>query len=138
LQAPRIPLLVPEFSLPLFLKLFCEGLKDSGETAYGGHEGRVTIFQRYLDSKLVRVAHRFRPQARSSYEQSAALRTVAAVLDALLDEFALTGQEGVSVSRAEELAAAALGGAASDETAVVLGALQSEGVLNPGLLTYAQ
>jgi hypothetical protein len=27
LQAPRIPLLVPEFSLPLFLKLFCEGLR---------------------------------------------------------------------------------------------------------------
>ncbi len=134
LQAPRIPLLVPEFSLPLFLKLFCEGLKDSGETVYGGHEGRVTIFQRYLDSKLVRIARRFRPQARSSYEQSVALRAVTAVLDALLDEFAGTGQEGVSVSRAEELAAAALGGAASNETAVVLGALQSEGVLNQELL----
>lgn len=134
LQAPRIPLLVPEFSLPLFLKLFCEGLRDSGETAYGGHEGRVTIFQRYLDSKLVRIARRFRPQARSSYEQSAALRAVTAVLDALLDEFAVTGQEGVSMSRAEELAAAAPGGAASNETAVVLGAMQSEGVLNQELL----
>lgn len=134
LQAPRIPLLVPEFSLPLFLKLFCEGLRDSGETAYGGHEGRVTIFQRYLDSKLLRIARRFRPQARSSYEQSAALSAVTAVLDALLDEFAVTGQEGVSVSRAEELAAAALGGAAANETAVVLGGLQSEGVLNQELL----
>ncbi len=134
LQAPRIPLLVPEFSLPLFLKLFCEGLKDSGETAYGGHEGRVTIFQRYLDSKLARIARRFRPQARSSYEQSAAVRDVTAVLDALLDEFAVTGQEGVSVSRAEELAAAALGGAASNEASVVLGAMQSEGILNQELL----
>lgn len=137
LQAPRIPLLVPEFSLPLFLKLFCEGLRDSGETAYGGHEGRVTIFQRYLDSKLVRVARRFRPQAHSSYEQSAALRAVTAVLDALLDEFAVTGREEVSVSRAEELAAVALGGAASNEAVVVLGALQSEGVLNQELLYLA-
>jgi hypothetical protein len=134
LQAPRIPLLVPEFSLPLFLKLFCEGLKESGETAYGGHQGRVTIFQRYLDSKLVRVARRFRPQAASSYEQSAALRAVRAVLDALLDEFAVTGQEGVSVSRAEELTAKALGDAPSIQSEAVLGALQSEGVLNQELL----
>jgi hypothetical protein len=134
LQAPRIPLLVPEFSLPLFLKLFCEGLRDSGASAYGGHEGRVTIFQRYIDSKLVRIARRTRPQAGSSYEQSAALREVTAVLDALLDEFAETGQEGVSLSRAEELASAALGGAGTIETAVILGAMQSEGILNQELL----
>lgn len=133
LEAPRIPLLVPEFSLPLFLKLFCEGLRDSGETAYGGHEGRVTIFQRYLDSKLARITRRFRPQAGTDYEHSVALRQVTAVLDALLDEFAETGHEGVSLTRAEELAAAALGPAA-DETAVVLGAMQSEGVLNQELL----
>lgn len=133
LQAPRIPLLVPEFSLPLFLKLFCEGLSDSGETAYGGHKGRVTIFQRYLDSKLVRIAQRFRPQAGTDYEQSLALRQVTTVLDALLDEFAETGRESVSLIRAEEIAAGALGPAA-DETAVVLGAMQSEGILNQELL----
>ena len=133
LQAPRIPLLVPEFSLPLFLKLFCEGLRDSGGTVYGGHEGRVTIFQRYLDSKLARIARRFRPKAGTDYEQSVALRQVTAALEALLDEFADTGREGVSLTRAEELAAGALGHAAG-ETAIVLGAMQSEGVLNQELL----
>jgi len=133
LQAPRIPLLVPEFSLPLFLKLFCEGLSDSREAAYGGHKGRVTIFQRYLDSKLARIARRFRPQAGTDYEQSVALRQVTAVLDAFLDEFAETGQEGVSLTRAEKLTTGALGPVAG-ETAVVLGAMQSEGVLNQELL----
>ena len=133
LQAPRIPLLVPEFSLPLFLKLFCEGLSGSGETAYGGHEGRVTIFRRYLDSKMARIARRFRPQAGTDYEQSVALRQVRTALDAILDEFAATGREGVSLSRAEELAMQALGESA-DDTTVFLGAMQSEGVLNQELL----
>ncbi len=133
LQAPRIPLLVPEFSLPLFLKLFCEGLKDSGETAYGGHEGRVAIFQRYLDGKLRRVAERFRPEAASEIERSVALREVTGVLDALLDEMALTGTEGVSLDRAEVLAGEALGSHAA-KWPVVLGAMDSEGILNQELL----
>ncbi len=133
LQAPRVPLLVPEFSLPLFLKLFCEGLRDSKERAYGGHEGRITVFQRYLDAKLVRIARRFRPQASTDYEQSNALRHVTAVLEALLDELAQTGREAILLTRAEELAAEALANA-RDDAVVVLGAMQSEGVLNQELL----
>lgn len=134
LQAPRIPLLVPEFSLPLFLKLFCEGLKDTGtEIAYAGHEGRVRIFQRYLDAKLARIARRLRPGSATTYELDAAKRRAEQVLDALLDEFAVTGREDVSLARGEAIAADALGGL-HDEAALILGALQSEGVLNLELL----
>lgn len=133
LQAPRIPLLVPEFSLPLFLKLYCEGIRYSGETAYGGHEGRVTVFQRYIDSKLERIARQLRPRAGTAYEQSVALRQVTAALDVLLDEFAETGRESVSATRAERLVTEALG-SSSDESVVVLGAMQSEAVLNQELL----
>lgn len=133
LQSPRVPLLVPEFSLPLFLKLFCEGLRDSKQKAYAGHESRITIFQRYLDAKVSNIARKFRPQASTAYEQASARRTVSAALDAILDELAETGQEMMSLSLAEELATAALGGS-RDDAAVVLGSLQSEGVLNQELL----
>ena len=30
LQQPRVPLLTPEFANPLFLKLYCESLRDMG------------------------------------------------------------------------------------------------------------
>lgn len=134
LQAPRIPLLVPEFSLPLFLKLFCEGLKESGsDVPYTGHEGRVTIFQRYLDAKFSRIARRLRSNASTTYELDAAARRAASVLEVLLDEFAATGREDVTLQRGEEIAASALGGDA-EEAALVLGALQSEGILNLELL----
>ncbi len=136
LEVPRIPLLVPEFSLPLFLRLYCESLRGSGQTdAAAGHEGRVRIFERYLDAKLSRVARRLRPAAATSYEIENAKSRASKVVDALLDEFAATGREGVRSDRAEELATAAMSGS-SDDAAIVLGALQSEGILTRELLYF--
>jgi len=134
IEAPRIPLLVPEFSLPLFLRMYCESLRDSGKTdAAVGHEGRVRIFERYLDAKLNRIARRLRPAAVTAYEIESAKSRASEVVDALLDEFATTGREGVPSERAEELATTATSGS-SDDAAIVLGALQSEGVLTRELL----
>jgi hypothetical protein len=134
LEAPRIPLLVPEFSLPLFLRLYCESLHDSGKTdAAVGHEGRVRIFDRYLDAKLSRVARRLRPAASTAYEIEHAKSRASKVVAALLDEFAKTGREGVRSERAEELATMAASGS-SDDAAIALGALQSEGILTRELL----
>ena len=49
LAAPRIPLLTPEFTLPLFLRLYCESLSQpEGDPIPDGHQGRVAIFERYL------------------------------------------------------------------------------------------
>jgi len=136
LETPRIPLLVPEFSLPLFLRLYCEGLRDSGKAeAAVGHEGRVRIFDRYLDAKLSRVARRLRPAAATGYELERAKSRASKVVDALLDEFTTTGREGVRSERAEELATRAMSGLSAD-AAIVLGALQSEGVLTRELLYF--
>jgi hypothetical protein len=134
LEAPRIPLLVPEFSVPLFLRLYCESLRDSGKTDSAvGHEGRVRIFERYLDVKLNRVARRLRPAATTGYEIARAKAIASKIVEALLDEFATTGREGVRVERGEELATTTNYGS-SDDAAIVLGALQSEGILTRELL----
>lgn len=46
LQEPPIPILNPEFSNPLFLKLFCKGLHDNGlRRIPNGYEGISTIFE---------------------------------------------------------------------------------------------
>jgi hypothetical protein len=129
LEAPRIPLLVPEFTVPLFLRMYCEGLADIGATAGVGHEGRVRIFERFLDAKIRRVGQRQVGPNATNYEIDAARQRVRAVLDAMLDELAQTGREALTRARGEEIAAAASQGGPA-ETARVLGALEAEGVLS--------
>lgn len=51
IEQPSIPLLHPEFSNPLFLKLFCEGINRSGLTRIPkGHTGISSIINFFLDS----------------------------------------------------------------------------------------
>lgn len=130
LEAPRIPLLVPEFTTPLFLRLYCESLRDADPpVAPTGHEGRITIFERYLEAKIRRVARQVGSSAASTYELQHATTRIRAVLDALLDEFATSGREGTTTSRAEQVATDAMGSSVEDAIRV-LGALQNEGVLS--------
>jgi len=130
LPAPKFPLLTPEFTLPLFLRLYCESFSqaDGEPVPADGHEGRVTIFERYLMTKLSRIARRFRPAATSDYELNAARRLVSTVLDALLDELSRTGRESMTAVVAEAIASTALGDAQADAPKL-LGLLQEEGVL---------
>lgn len=56
LQSPSIPLLNPEFSNPLYLKLFCESLKYQGVTCIPkGHKGFNHIVKSYLDGIEKRI-----------------------------------------------------------------------------------
>jgi hypothetical protein len=129
LEAPKIPLLTPEFTLPLFLRLYCESLSQAEPgTIPDGHQGRVAIFERYLAAKVATVARRFRPAASSGYELNAAKSQVSRVLDGLLDELSRLGRESMSTSAAEAVARVSLGDAAIDTTRI-LGLLQEEGVL---------
>ena len=49
LEQPRIPQLTPEFTNPLFLKLYCEGLRGLGLSAPPvGEEQISVVFDRYL------------------------------------------------------------------------------------------
>ena len=61
LEQPRIPLLTPEFTNPLFLMLYCESLEGMGLTAppLGGAHLSET-FQRYLDGKEQRIVQHLR------------------------------------------------------------------------------
>lgn len=130
LEAPRIPLLTPEFSVPLFLRLYCESLRDGGmANAAVGHEGRVEIFVRYLDSKVDRVARRAFPGASSNLEIGRNRRRVQESVDALLDEMASSEYEWLDGQRAEAAVAAALKG---DHVlaAAIIGGLEYEGVLS--------
>src|SRR6201999_1683106 len=50
LEPPRIPLVTPEFTNPLFLKLYCEGLKGLGRA--GAEMAHVSdVFAWYLEAK---------------------------------------------------------------------------------------
>jgi hypothetical protein len=56
IEQPSVPLLNPEFSNPLFLKLFCEGLNRSGLTkipkGYGGISSVIEFFLNSINEKL--------------------------------------------------------------------------------------
>jgi len=59
IKQPSIPLLHPEFSNPLFLKLFCEGLHKKGlHTIPDGYEGISTIINFYLESINSKVSEK--------------------------------------------------------------------------------
>ena len=55
LEQPRVPLLAPEFTNPLFLKLYCEGLQGLSAPPTGG-DHISDVFGRYLESKAARIA----------------------------------------------------------------------------------
>jgi hypothetical protein len=129
LEAPKIPLLTPEFTLPLFLRLYCESLSQTDASSIpAGHQGRVAIFERYLAAKISMVARRFRPSASSGYELNATKTQVRRVLDALLDEMSRLGRESMSTGAAETVAQASLGSSGADSTRII-GLFQEEGVL---------
>ncbi len=122
LHAPKIPLLVPEFTVPLFLLTYCEGLKGAGLTAPpAGHEGRVEIFERFLQVELKRVTRKLNLPPGSC--------KVRAALDALLDEMSVTGSEYIPFDRAEALTRQHVP-ERTEWPWTALGALLSEGLLN--------
>jgi hypothetical protein len=122
LEAPRIPLLLPEFTIPLFLLTYCAGLQGEGRTVPPpGHEGRTEIFERFLNVSLSQVTRKLHlppgsPKAR-------------AALDALLGDMSATGQDSVEWQRAEQLTTAQI----PERTIwpdTALGALLSQGLLS--------
>jgi hypothetical protein len=51
IKRPSVPLLNPEFQNPLFLKLFCDGLRNRGLSEIpSGFHGITTVFQFLIDS----------------------------------------------------------------------------------------
>lgn len=51
IELPSIPLLIPEFRTPLFLKILCKGLKDSGVSKFPtGLSGVTSIFRLFINT----------------------------------------------------------------------------------------
>lgn len=68
LSAPDFPLLVPEYSNPLFLKLLCTSLSSAGEkTLPRGATGVTRLFERFLGEANRRLSDR----ERCNYRQDA-------------------------------------------------------------------
>lgn len=60
IELPSIPLLHPEFQNPLFLKTFCDGLKNKGLTRIpNGLQGLTSINEFYIDSVNEKLAEKF-------------------------------------------------------------------------------
>jgi len=96
LEQPRAPLLTPEFTNPLFLKLYCEGLRDSGLSAPpAGHVRLTEVFFRFLDRKERRIT-----TALGLDPHGNAVRTA---VREFADALAAAGSERLPRSNAQEL-----------------------------------
>lgn len=59
LEQPNFPILSPEFSNPLFLKLCCLGIKNSGEKKFpSGFNGISDVFDFYVNSIYSKISNR--------------------------------------------------------------------------------
>ena len=106
LSPPRIPLLLPDFTNPLFLQMYCESLKDAGlQAPEQHHESRLTVFGRFRSAKLKRVAARVMP-GRTALGLEVTQKDAEAVLDAVLDELIVAGRESLPLQDAIDLAGA--------------------------------
>ncbi len=84
LIAPSIPMLAPEFQRPLFLKLFCEGLKKKGLTKVpAGLQGITAIFDFFLEAVNEKLS---KPNALDFDEKSNLVQHTVDVLADLMTE----------------------------------------------------
>ena len=121
LEQPRVPLLTPEFTNPLFLKLYCEGLKQLGLNAPPAGEAHISdVFARHLEWKSKRIA--------KTLELDPAERLVERAIERFSEELAAQGTEHL---RREEAAVLVNGFARQlcKWPRTMLGQLLSEGLL---------
>ena len=96
LDQPQIPFLTPEFTNPLFLKLYCEGLQETGLRAPSAGENHVSgVFERYLASKAARIAARL--------DLDPATRPVEKAIDAFCDALAKDNRDNLAREKSTEI-----------------------------------
>ena len=125
LDQPRVPLLMPEFSNPLFLKLYCEGLKGLGLKAPPTGETHASdVFDRYLKAKAERIASRL--------NLDPATRPVETAIDAFCKALARENRDSIERERSAEIINQFAPGR-DQWPDTLLGQLLSEGVLTADL-----
>ena len=96
LEQPRVPLLTPEFTNPLFLKLYCESLHGMGLSAPPLGEAHLSqTFERYLKWKESRIVQHLR--------MDPALRPVRAAVDGFCKALVETNRDSLPYERASDL-----------------------------------
>jgi hypothetical protein len=95
IQQPRIPMLVPEFQNPLFLKVFCQGLNNQGMTVIPpGLHGLSSVFTFFINSIEAKLS---KPEY-LDYDRFS--MPVSKGIDALTDTMAATGLPHVERTQA--------------------------------------
>ena len=121
LEQPGIPLLASEFTNPLFLKLYCEGLKEMGLSALPAGETYVSnVFNHYMESKAGHISNRL--------ELDPGTRPVQGAIEAFCKALAKANRDRLSRDHATEI----INKYAPDRNHwpdTMLGGLLSEGVL---------
>src|SRR5665648_51768 len=127
IEQPSVPLLHPEFSNPLFLILFCEGLHRSGLTkipkGYGGISSIIDFFIESIDNKLSKPSFFDYPPDR---------KIVRKVIDGLIEYKLKNDLDFVTYEEAFDIADRILSRYSNKRR--FLDALISEGVLSKNLL----
>ena len=124
---PDFPLLVPEFSTPLFLKLVCEALRRQQlHTLPRGSTGVTQLFTWFLDGTEGRLALPERVNYRR--EDRLVARAVRALASEMLDQ----ETEWLPMARAKDIAESILPG--REWSRSLLQGLISEGVLSSELM----
>jgi hypothetical protein len=125
IERPNIPLLVPEFSNPLFLKIFCQGLEKRELTRIPkGLKGVTAIFNFFIDAVHETLWRRL------DYDPSANLAQQAVNL--IARHMAKTGQPWVERADASTLVNSLLPGRSYQQS--LFANLLSEGLLSEDLV----
>ncbi|OGR15306.1 MAG: hypothetical protein A2097_07510, partial [Desulfobacula sp. GWF2_41_7] len=126
IEQPSVPLLNPEFSNPLFLKLFCEGINRSGlnriPKGYGGISNIIEFFIQSIDDKLSKPSYFDYPSGR---------KIIKKVIDGLIKKKLKNNLSFISYEDAFEIADKILSKFSNKRR--FLDALISEGVLSKNL-----
>lgn len=126
LDLPKIPLLAPEFSLPLFLRMFCESMAGMHQPDFThGHLGRISVFEQYLEAKIDIIARRYNTAATSTYEIQSTKRRIRGAFDILVDHLSTARHEQINLLIAEQKIASD----SEVDAPRILGLLQEEGLL---------
>ena len=121
LQQPGTPLLTPEFTNPLFLKLYCEGLRGAGPDSTTAGEVHISeVFERYLQSRADLIANQLRLDP--------AARPVQSAIDAFCKALADANRDILARSDATNIVSEFAPGR-DQWPDTMMGALLSEGVL---------
>jgi len=119
---PSTPLLLTEFSNPLFLKLFCEGIRNSGHSRIpDGLQGISAVFEFYIDS----INRKLSKPAALDYDVRS--RVVRNASNALAEEMAKERNDHLPLEKARSIVDSFLFRSKYEES--LFRNLESEGVL---------